>query len=94
MLQSELRGSISCCLTCCLRAFQPASDLSPGVYDECMPVALAPLIVHACLRCCNDVALALYGTCAQQHLPMGLAYAGVKERAKQQWIMEVICCAG
>jgi hypothetical protein len=33
-----------------------------GVSDQCAP---------------HDLALALYGTCAQQHLPVGLAYAVV-----------------
>ena len=55
---------------CCHRILLSPNDPAPGVNYEGVAVALPLLIVLACLRGSNDIALALDGSGAQQQFPV------------------------
>lgn len=57
---------------CCEGIIQLCNDLSPGVYDQRVAVALPLLVVLPCLCCSNHIALRLHGSCSQQQLPVCL----------------------
>ena len=62
------------------RILQAPHDLAPRVDNQAVAIAVAFLVVPACLRGRDHVALRLYGARAQQNFPVRLACGGVVGR--------------